>query len=76
MAIMVVEMQLKLKTQEIKSGILKIYSDYIAEHLKWPVPTSPWAALEMLEAVLRFTAGRGCQVPSSFSHQRTFCWQR
>lgn len=34
MAIMIVEKQLKVKAQEIKSGIFQIYSDCIAEYLR------------------------------------------
>lgn len=48
---MITEKQLKVKAQEIKSGIFKTHSDCLAEYLRWPMPTSPWAALGLLEAV-------------------------
>lgn len=51
MAIMIVEKQLEVKAQEIKSGIFQIYSDCIVEYLRWSMPASPWAALELLEVV-------------------------
>lgn len=51
MAVIIGEKQLKVKAQEIKSGIFQIYSDCTAEYLKWSMPTSPWAALKLLEVV-------------------------
>lgn len=71
MAIIIVEKQLEVKAQEIKSGIFQIYSDCIAEYLGWSMPTSPWDALELLEVVKDLQQEEDVKLPAVF-HSREY----
>lgn len=71
MAIMIAEKQLKGKAQEIKSGSFQIYSDCIGEYLRWSMPTSPWAALELLEVAKDLQQEEDVKLPAVF-HSREY----
>lgn len=72
MAIMIAEKQLKVKAQEIKSGIFQIYSDCIAEYWRWSMPASPWAALELLEVVKDLQQEEDVKLPAVFHSREHF----